>query len=58
MYELGRSFQFYDDFKHIGLGSIRLAFAQSWVYREDLENWTMQGVKRKAKEFVRRIARA
>ncbi len=35
-YEIGRSHQFYDDFKQRGLGSMILVLMQSWIYPEDL----------------------
>lgn len=38
MYELGRSHQYYDEFKASGLGSILIVVSQSWVYRDDISS--------------------
>lgn len=36
-YELGRCHQYYESLKKEGYGSALLVFAQSWVYRDDLQ---------------------
>ena len=36
-YELGRCHQYYDRLKKEGFGAALMVFAQSWVYRDDIQ---------------------
>lgn len=57
-YELGRSHQFYDQFKRQGLGSVILVFIQSWVFPDELKNWDFRSVAGKISNMVGRITQA
>jgi len=57
-YELGRSHQFYDSLKREGLGSALLVMVQSWVFREDLRNWSLEAIREKAGALFGRLRRA
>lgn len=46
-YELGRSHQFYEEFKQMGFGSVLLVFTQSWIFRDDLSKWDLEAIRRK-----------
>jgi glucose dehydrogenase len=37
-YKVGRSYQFYEQFKLQGLGSVRMSFMQSWVFPDELKD--------------------
>ena len=55
LYELGRSHQFYEQFKKRGLGSILPVFIQSWVYRDDLKDWELSKIPDKAGTALNRL---
>jgi len=57
-YEIGRSHQFYDAFKREGVGSVLLVFTQSWVYRDDLEKWDIEALRKKASAVFSRLRHA
>lgn len=57
-YEIGRSHQFYDEFKLDGRGSIILVFTQSWVYPSDIDSLASGQVIGQMGELAKRIARA
>jgi len=57
-YEIGRSHQFYDAFKRDGYGSILMVFTQSWLYRDDLERWDIEALKKKAGAVFGRLRQA
>ena len=46
-YELGRTHQYYEQFKQQEIGSILLVFIQSWIFRDDLSNWGIDAIKHK-----------
>ena len=57
-YEIGRSHQYYDAFKHEGFGSILMVFTQSWLYRDDLERWDIGALTEKAGAVFGRLRQA
>lgn len=57
-YEIGRSHQFYDEFKRRGLGSVLLVFVQSWVYPSDFKALGSGDVIKEVGSLAKRIMRA
>ena len=57
-YELARCHQFYDQLKKEGYGSALLVITQSWVFPQDLKDWSFQGILEKAKNMFGRLVSA
>jgi len=57
-YKIGRSYEFYEKFKHKGLGSVRLGFVQSWLFSNDIKKFSIKKLIPMIKIFLGRIRRA
>lgn len=56
-HELGRSHQFYDDFRADGLGSVLPVFIQSWVFPNHLMRWKLSDLPHTIGSMVGRLSR-
>lgn len=56
-HKVGRSHQFYDDFRADGLGSVLPVFIQSWVFPHHLIRVKMSDVPTKLRGLLRRVVR-
>jgi len=57
-YELARCHQFYDQLKKEGSGSALMVLTQSWVFPQDLKDWSIGGIIEKTKRMFGRLANA
>ncbi len=56
-HKVGRSHQFYDDFRADGLGSVLPVFIQSWVFPHHLIRLKLSDVPKKLDGLLRRVVR-
>ncbi|MCH8063488.1 MAG: GMC family oxidoreductase, partial [Chloroflexi bacterium] len=56
-YRLGRSHQFYDDFKSQGLGGVLPVFIQSWAFPNHLVQYRIKDLARQSKLWLSRMVR-
>jgi choline dehydrogenase-like flavoprotein len=57
-YELGRSHQYYEEFKRRGLGGVLMVFSQSWAFPDDRATWGLNAIEANARRLISRVAKA
>lgn len=55
LYQVGRCYQFYENFKHQGFGGVRLGFIQSWFFPDDLKYLGFSNFLQKFVALARRV---